>query len=183
MAASLLDAQSVCYSAGLGDDGTFDVELAGMTGCRVIALDPTPAGMEHGPRLEAAVPTLTFMPVGLAGEDGRRTFYPPADPQHASYSIDNLQGTAEPVEAECLTVASVRARLGHDRLDLLKLDIEGSEYEVIDSLLRDGLLPRTLCVEFHRRDDPGEPRRYVERLRQTYDLVALEGWDLTFVRR
>ena len=42
--------------------------------------------------------------------------------------------------------------LGHDRIDLLKMDIEGAEYAVIDNLLREGVDVRQLLVEFHHHD-------------------------------
>ncbi len=41
--------------------------------------------------------------------------------------------------------------LGHKHIDLLKLDIEGAEYDVIDDLLTHGVLPHQILVEFHHR--------------------------------
>ena len=34
-------------------------------------------------------------------------------------------------------------------LDLLKMDIEGAEYAVLDDMLQSGILPDQLLVEFH----------------------------------
>ena len=43
------------------------------------------------------------------------------------------------------------AELDHDRVDVLKMDIEGSEYAVIEQILRDGLSVRigVILIEFH----------------------------------
>jgi len=39
--------------------------------------------------------------------------------------------------------------LGHDHIDLLKMDIEGAEYTVIENLVRERVDIRQLLVEFH----------------------------------
>jgi len=41
--------------------------------------------------------------------------------------------------------------LGHQSVDILKMDIEGSEYEVIDDLIASGIHPRQILIEFHHR--------------------------------
>lgn len=73
--------------------------------------------------------------------------------------------------------------LGDERVDIIKMDIEGAEYVVIDQLAREGPLPRALCVEF---DQPQPLRRTmsaVETLRRAgYELAHIEFFDYTFVR-
>jgi hypothetical protein len=46
-------------------------------------------------------------------------------------------------------LSTLMRELGHDAVDVLKLDIEGGEYEVLDDLLRERLPVRQLLVEFH----------------------------------
>jgi hypothetical protein len=41
--------------------------------------------------------------------------------------------------------------LGHAKIDVLKLDIEGFEYEVLPDVLHSGIHPKVLAVEFHHR--------------------------------
>lgn len=41
--------------------------------------------------------------------------------------------------------------LGHDHIDLLKMDIEGFEYDVFDQMLELGISPRCILVEFHHK--------------------------------
>jgi len=41
--------------------------------------------------------------------------------------------------------------LGHSRINLLKMDIEGSEYDVIDDILTNNLEVGQILVEFHHR--------------------------------
>jgi hypothetical protein len=40
-------------------------------------------------------------------------------------------------------------RLGHDRLDVLKMDIEGAEYGVLDDVVNSKIVVPQLLVEFH----------------------------------
>src|SRR5262245_14315827 len=42
---------------------------------------------------------------------------------------------------------TIARRLGHQRIDVLKIDIEGGEYAVLDDLLRSGPAVRQLLVE------------------------------------
>ena len=43
------------------------------------------------------------------------------------------------------------SELRHARIDLLKMDIEGAEYAVIEDLIASGILVKQLLVEFHHR--------------------------------
>ena len=47
------------------------------------------------------------------------------------------------------SIPSLMKELGHDRLEVLKLDNEGAEYEVLDSCLSEEVSIDTLCVEIH----------------------------------
>jgi FkbM family methyltransferase len=49
-------------------------------------------------------------------------------------------------------------QLGHDRIDLLKIDIEGAEYKVIESILADKLDIRVICVEYDECFNPIDDR-------------------------
>jgi FkbM family methyltransferase len=179
---SLLSRDSICYLAGVGEDTTFDEALIERFGCQVFAFDPTPKAVRHGERVAESLPSFHFLAVGLAGSDGNRRFYPPADPSHASYSIDNLQKTTAAVSADCLSLTTLMRRLGHDRIDLLKLDIEGSEYEVLEALREARVEPTVICVEFH---GPRSHQRTAMRelARSGYVACHRRERDFTFVGR
>lgn len=74
-----------------------------------------------------------------------------------------------------------------DRIDLLKIDIEGFEYGVLDDLLAAHLNVRQICVEFHHRVVPGISRwrslLSIIKLRQAgYHLVNHDGLNHTLFR-
>jgi FkbM family methyltransferase len=139
----------VCYSAGVGEDITFDVELIRRFGCRVFACDPTPRAVAHVRKESPGPPAYNFAPVGLWDADEPMPFYAPANPEHVSHSIVNLQASRESFVAPCQRLSTIMAGNGHAVIDLLKLDVEGAEYRVIDSLLEDRAAVRILCIEFH----------------------------------
>ena len=135
---------SVVYSAGVGEDVSFDLELIALTGCHVWAFDPTPRAIDFARKIDYE--RFHFLPVGISSRDEMRRFYAPADPTHVSHSIVSTAGERDCFDAECKTIATLKRELGHDKVDLLKLDIEGAEYEVLPSIDQ---APSCICVELH----------------------------------
>ena len=73
--------------------------------------------------------------------------------------------------------------LGHAGIDLLKLDIEGAEHEVVRSMLEREIRPTVVCIEIDQPVKPVAFWRTVRRIRRAgYALVAVDSWNLTFVR-
>jgi FkbM family methyltransferase len=179
----LIGPETVAYCAGAGEDISFDLALM-ERGCRVATFDPTPRAIAHVQSVAPQTERFRFEPVGWWNEETELRFYAPRDPSHVSHLALNLAGTVDYFAASVRPVWRLMADLGDDHVDLIKMDIEGAEYAVIDSLLRDGPLPEVLCVEF---DQPQPPRRTiaaVRRLRDAgYELNHVELWNYTFTRR
>jgi FkbM family methyltransferase len=174
---------SVCYLAGLGEDASLDLALA-ERGCDVVVLDPTPRAVAYAEAVFEGLANVRFLPVGLWSSSKDVRFYAPADPAHVSHSAVNLHGTSEWFDAPCRTLGEIAGGFDHRDIDLLKLDIEGAEFEVLDDLIRGGVRPRAICVEF---DQPVAVWRIVRQLsrlaRVGYDVVAHERWNFTLVAR
>jgi hypothetical protein len=68
------------------------------------------------------------------------------------------------------------AQLGHSQLDVLKMDIEGAEYAVIDSLVSSGVRPRQLLVEFHHHLE-GIPVASTERALAQLNQLGYRSFD------
>lgn len=73
-------------------------------------------------------------------------------------------------------------QLNHERIDLLKLDIEGAEMEVLKDMMRERLRPGVICVEY---DQPVSPLQMLcsilGLLNYGYRLVFIDKFNLTFV--
>ena len=79
------------------------------------------------------------------------------------------------------------AENGHDRIDLLKMDIEGFEYGVLDQILREDIPVSQICVELHQKPHFDIPKiKKVEailRLRMHgFALVHQVYYDHTFLQ-
>lgn len=170
---TLLDASSVVYSLGVGDTIEFDIGLIERTGASVYAFDPTPDA-EVTLAANTPPPEFHFHAAAAAGSDGKLTLYPRVR-SNGSLSTTMFTMTPEPRNAHlgqdvpALTVSSMAEKNGHPRIDLLKMDIEGAEYEVLDDLVANGPLPPQLLVEFHHRHKGigrEKTERSLEQLRQ-----------------
>jgi FkbM family methyltransferase len=179
---TLLKGSSVCYCVGVGEDITFDLALIERFGCQVFSFDPTPRAIQHVQSIASTIDNFRFYPVGLWSSEQRMKFFTPKNPLHVSHSIVNLQKTAEYFEADCKRLSTIMRELGHVGLDLLKLDIEGAEYEVLSSLMEDNIQVNVLCVEFDQPAPLSSIIGMVKQLQQAqYQLVSIDGWNFTFV--
>lgn len=178
-----LGPDSIVYLAGAGEDISFDCGLIERFGCRVVSVDPTPRAIEYV-RNNAPSQGYDFVPVGLGGTDRKERFYAPADSSHVSHSIANLQKTSRYFEADLRCLKSLMFERGHAAVDLLKVDVEGAEYEVLDHLLSEKILPRILCVEFDQPAPLQRTARYSRRLRsEGYEILKVDGYNVTFLLR
>ncbi len=183
--------ESVVYSFGIGKDISFDLSLMERYGLRLEAFDPTPESLAW---LEAqALPAgFSVHALGLAAKDDSMEFFPPEQDDHVSHTL--LPGTydandsREAISVPVRRLAGIMEAAGHERIDILKMDIEGAEYAVLDDILASGLEIRQILVEFHHRF-PGvgiaPTRRAVENLEAAgYRLfhVSASGEELSFLR-
>jgi FkbM family methyltransferase len=207
-----LTADSLCYCAGAGEDISFECALVERFGCRVRIIDPTPRAVQHFRDLERAIQSgkrfsvnnsrsdfysiteahlerLSFLPVGLANQDAELKFYLPRNPAHVSCSVVNLQKTDRYFTAPCFRLSSIMCQQGDRAIDLLKIDIEGAEYGVIEDLVASESWPRLLLIEFdeaHTPLDDKAPERINKHIkllvRSGMRCVAVEGSNATFVK-
>lgn len=181
VAPDALDADSICYCAGVGEDASFDLALVTTFGCQVWAFDPTPRAVAYARSISDE--RFHFEPVGLWSETAELEFFAPRDPTHVSHSIGNIQGTSESFQARCESLPDVMDRLRHERIDLLKLNIEGAEVAVLDAMLRSEIRPLQLCVAFEAVEMPWRTMRRIKDLVTAgYTVVHSEGPNYLLIR-
>ena len=89
--------------------------------------------------------------VGLADKDGELTFDAPANAEHASYSATANREGAKTVRLPVSRIQTIFKELALEKIDVLKMDIEGSENSAIADLLKGGIRPVQILVEYHHR--------------------------------
>jgi FkbM family methyltransferase len=172
-------AQSLIVDAGCGSAAELSVYVIQHFGARALGIDPT---KKHAPALqqlaEKTQGRFQHLDFGIGAVDGVVTFY---ESMHQSGSIfqDHANVKIRPrrsYEVEMVSLRSLPARIGAQRVDLLKLDLEGGEYEV----LRD--------VEFHHhcgaRYSRNSTRAIVKKMRDMgLRAMTLDGRNYLFHRQ
>jgi FkbM family methyltransferase len=140
-----LHEKSKIISAGVGKSITFEEDIIRRHNARVILLDPSETGLRTmNERVREQL--LEFKQVGLAGSAGAQYF---ARPDRADEGSFRKGTSADDLSFKCVTVGDVMREQRFTKVDLLKIDIEGFEYEVLDSLLNEKLKVDQICIELH----------------------------------
>jgi FkbM family methyltransferase len=145
-----LSAQSVIYSFGVGQDVSFDLALIQRLGAHIHAFDPTPRSIRWL-RTQTLPRSFVFHDYGVADYDGLASFSPPQNPCHVSYSMIAHQRAEALAEGRVYRLGTIMQMLGHTKIDLLKMDIEGAEYDVLRDLVSGSICVDQILVEFHHR--------------------------------
>jgi FkbM family methyltransferase len=140
-----LGQDSIVYSVGLGNNISFDLALIERYACQVFGFDPTPYALRYLGEISLP-PQMRVEQFGLSTYDGVKNFGAPVTADTPSFS-SHLENDLQSLPV--LTLSSMMSKLGHSHVDLLKMDIEGDEYDVVPQILEKGILPDQLLVEFH----------------------------------
>ena len=145
-----LCSDSFVVSAGAGTNISFELALLARFGCTVVLLDPSKPGLITYESLQVVPAGLHYLPVGLASSSGKRLLYPPE--HNADSQSWTITSTSKGEEMSFIDLETILHRFKRDTIDLLKMDIEGFEYEVIEAMLKSGVRARQVCVEIHQGD-------------------------------
>ncbi|MEQ9528707.1 MAG: FkbM family methyltransferase [Parvibaculaceae bacterium] len=186
-----LNADAVIYSFGVGGDVRFDAALTKVTSATVHLFAPTPRAARFM-KAHAENDRLKFHPWGVWTTDGVQKFFSESTlieteggdiiAEARSGSIMTLSGTSS-FGAECLTLQTIMRRLGHRRIDLLKLDIEGAALDVLEDLLRGDPRPGQIIAELEVPRRGADLVPFFVRLETLFNRLRDDGYSLWPLRR
>lgn len=186
-----LHAGDIVYSLGLATNIEFDLNLIRDFGVEVHGFDPTPESVEWIDK-QMLPPQFHHHPMAIANHDGEVIFELPEQAGHCARAVGHRSRPSpsmRSVTVPCRRIPSLMRDLGHERIALLKMDIEGSEYDVIEDILSNRLGIDQILVEFHHRF-PGigmqKTLDSVAALRRAgYQLFHISPWgeEFAFLRR
>lgn len=183
--AGSLAADSFIVSAGVGHSITFEQDIIARFGARIVLLDPSPTGVATIERLTDRR-NIEFLPLGLAAASGELQFGLPDRAEEGSFRKGSA---ADGVSFGCTSLSDIMRRHGRTRIDLLKIDVEGFEYEIIQSIFDGHLAVDQICVEIHHNREISidqtvmDAARLILRLaRYGYRIVYNKNMDFTFVK-
>jgi len=142
---------SVIISGGIGTNISFDVEMISKKGCILVVVDPSNMSQQFLQRF-AHIPNFLYLKKALNYKAGTIELYEgdsgnglmgSTEPSHHSVSKSVREVTKSTCEA--ITLQSLFDT--YSNISYLKLDIEGGEYDILDSL--QSLDIPQVSIEFH----------------------------------
>jgi len=184
-----LSAGSVIVDIGLGEDISFSESLMKKYGCNVYGFDPTPRSIDYVRKRMA--PTFSLFELGVAATGGEATFYLPNNTAHVSGSLFSSSHVGQrEITVPLIGIADVPALIGTDKIDLLKLDIEGAEFDLLDAPEFGKVVAHAnqICIEFHHRWPEFGKAKTVRAVKRLEEMGFSVAWisatneEATFVR-
>lgn len=194
--ARALGPEPLLVDCGLGTDISFPSAFLARFGGHVIGVDPNPKSVAY---CEARKPPgMEILPRAFWRESGQRlTFHLPRPPEALPKGADGVSGSllashayagGETIEVLTVCLRELLDHAGRLECDVLKLDIEGAEYEVIEALCASGEIRRArqVLVEFHH-DWTAHPYAHTVAAiaalrRRGFELIHTEGRNHIFRR-
>lgn len=169
-----LNENSIVYLGGAGEDISFDLKLQDKYNCWIVIIDPTKKAIKHYEevklfykdnnfkftgniqkdyiqnikKLNVDFNKIIFLDIGLYNKKDLLKFYKQDNSNYVSQSLENNMFGNNYDVVKVDTIKNIINELNHNNIDLLKLDIEGSECDVLDKMIDDNILPKYLCIEF-----------------------------------
>ncbi len=182
----------IILSLGIGEDVSFDKDIIRRAKAKVYAFDPTPRSVEYL-KNQKMPSSFEFFECAVGAKDGYTSFCVPApdseDPSGSIHGEVHENGKQELIKVEVRRISTIIKELGIREISLLKMDIEGSEFEVIDDMLKEKIYPNQICLEFHERffrDGKSKMRNALKNLRSNgYALFAISTsrLEVSFIKR
>jgi FkbM family methyltransferase len=177
----LLDPGSIVFDMG-GFEGSWAAEIFSRYACRVEIFEPAPTFAEKIKNRFAKNPYLRVHTCGLAARTRS---------EHLSLSSDASSVFIKP-DGATVPIELVDAKEWFDRnptprVDFMKINIEGGEYELLERLIETGLISRVvqLHIQFHEIAVDSKARMEAIRgkLALTHDALfhytfVWDGWRL-----
>jgi len=149
----------VLVDCGLGRDISFPATFLERFGGRVVGIDPNPAAIEYA-REHAPAGMTVRAEAFWTRPGGRVTFHLPRPLDQLPPGADGVSGSVlashsyagkNSLDVPTTSLDTVLTEVERHDCDVLKLDIEGAEYEVLETLCNTGALMRArqLLVEYH----------------------------------
>ena len=177
-----VDDRSVVLDVG-AYSGEWSEQVSQRYGSTVFAFEPDPTSFPKLVERLAKHRNARALNYGLGGHDQAASLAL-AGPGSSIYGANGAFGAAK---VQIRDVALVLDELGIDRVDLIKINVEGGEYDLFDRLIETSWLHRMrlVSVQFHEWHPKAHSRRrrILRSLRVTHEQVWNYQWVWEFWRR
>ncbi len=148
-----LDSSSLVVDVG-GYEGQWTSDIFSRYRCKILVFEPVKEFAEEIKDRFKTNDQIVVYSFGLAGKTQECNLSIAGDA-----SSTNTKGS-DVVKAELVDVCEFIQRSQIKKIDLIKINIEGGEYELLERLIGENLLPifRRILVQFHSIDSGSEER-------------------------
>jgi FkbM family methyltransferase len=175
-----LSPESMVFDVG-GYEGQWASDIYAMYGCRIYVFEPVPAFAERIARRFRRNPQIRVFDFGLSSRTETTRIGLARDGSSVYKS-----GT-EAIEIRLMSISDFLRREAVTTIDLMKINIEGAEFDLLEQLLNEGLVTRIrdIQVQFHDFAPDAEARmgaiqqRLAKTHKTTYQYPFVwENWRL-----
>ncbi len=144
--------ENIIVDVGCADDPDLSIYMIKNFGLNSIAIDPTLKHRSALKKLEQECSNFKYLPYAISNKSGKLTFYESLENTSGSILLEHtniVNDRTTSYEVDSITLKELSSIVGRD-IDLLKLDLEGAEYELLMNIDKSDLLPyKQIFVEFH----------------------------------
>ena len=179
---NLLNSKSIIYSFGIGENLGFEKKIADTFKCSVYCFDPTSLAKNFMEKEKYNKTLIIFQPYGIWNVDGKIKFFYQDENNlnNSGGSITNLFETNKYDLLECFKLSTLMKKNNHNKVDVVKLDIEGASIEVIHDFMNENINPNQIVVEFEYSEtdeiDESEFKIWSKRLKEIISLMKTKNY-------
>jgi FkbM family methyltransferase len=179
---NILNSKSIIYSFGIGENLGFEKKIADTFKCSVYCFDPTSLAKNFMEKEKYNKTSIIFQPYGIWNVDGKIKFFYQDENNlnNSGGSITNLFETNKYDLLECFKLSTLMKKNNHNKVDVVKLDIEGASIEVIHNFMNENINPNQIVVEFEYSEtdeiDESEFEIWSKRLKEIISLMKTKNY-------
>jgi len=186
-----LNCNSIVVDVGCADDPDFSEFVINNYKCKSYGVDPT---RRHFPSLDKIAKKhngmFIHLPYAVANILGKITFYESKVNASGSIKLDHINVRNDEIvsyEVEAISISQLKEIVG-SKIDFLKLDLEGAEYELLaNAVIDDFKNIDQVFVEFHHHcidsHDFKDTKRIVDKVKAFgFKLFTMDRHNFLFYR-
>jgi FkbM family methyltransferase len=171
-----LDSSSIVFDVG-GYLGDYADDIFRKFGCRIFLFEPVSIFFKESVKRFKGNSAVTCFNYGLSSKSG--FFDIVMNDNGSSFKNSNLKGDKK--MAEVRSIIDAVEELGIVKIDLIKINIEGGEFDLLPLIISSGLVKkiRYIQVQFHNFDSTSVDSRL--RIRKMLEKTHTQMWNYEFI--